>query len=310
MSVSGLPFEDFRNLARTLPGGDSRALAATQSRNGALYGARDLGQIGSICEWLANWSGKSPSVVRPLVALFAGTHGAQDAQTREAVALRAGAIAAGQTAHGRVCSLHGLGLKILDLALDHPVGDIRCEPALSERDAAATMAFGMESVAGGVDLLAVADCANLSEFSSVAIFMALHGGKASDWSQDAQVCAIADEAAVLSAGKLKDPLEVLRHFGGREICAIAGAILAARVQHVPVLIDGPGAYAAAGVLSALDRNAIAHCRIAQSPPGGGASRMAASLGIESILELGMEPGEGEAAAIASGMVRSAVAMHG
>ncbi len=31
-----------------------------------------------VCEWLAGWSGKSPSIARPLIALFAGTHGVSE----------------------------------------------------------------------------------------------------------------------------------------------------------------------------------------------------------------------------------------
>lgn len=37
---------------------------------------------------------------------------------------------------------------------------------------------------------------------------------------------------------LSDPLAVLARLGGREIAAMAGAILAARLQRVPVVLDG------------------------------------------------------------------------
>ena len=42
----------------------------------------------------------------------------------------------------------------------------------------------------------------------------------------------------LHASHLNDPLEVLRRFGGREMAAICGAILAARLQRIPVILDG------------------------------------------------------------------------
>src|SRR5690606_41442586 len=48
-------------------------------------------------------------------------------------------FAAGGAAINQICVTHDLGLKIFDLALDYPTGDITCEPALSERDCAATM---------------------------------------------------------------------------------------------------------------------------------------------------------------------------
>ena len=58
----------------------------------------------------------------------------------------------------------------------------------------------------------------------------------------------------------KDPLEVLRRVGGREIAAIAGAILAARAEKVPVILDGYVATAAAAVLHATRTPAaLDHC---------------------------------------------------
>jgi hypothetical protein len=45
-------------------------------------------------------------------------------------------------------------------------------------------------------------------------------------------------AVARAGGPGLDPLEVLRRVGGREIAAIAGAILAARLQRIPVLLDG------------------------------------------------------------------------
>ncbi|MFD9727550.1 nicotinate-nucleotide--dimethylbenzimidazole phosphoribosyltransferase, partial [Streptomyces sp. NPDC059072] len=37
---------------------------------------------------------------------------------------------------------------------------------------------------------------------------------------------------------MTDPFEVLRHLGGLELAAIAGAVLAARMARIPVLLDG------------------------------------------------------------------------
>jgi nicotinate-nucleotide--dimethylbenzimidazole phosphoribosyltransferase len=76
MSVSGLPFDDFRTLLRDLPGPDARALVAARERDAQLTkppGA--LGRLEEIAFWLAAWTGRTPAVNRPLVAIFAGNHG-------------------------------------------------------------------------------------------------------------------------------------------------------------------------------------------------------------------------------------------
>ena len=56
------------------------------------------------------------------------------------------------------------------------------------------------------------------------------------------------------------PLEALLKSGGLDIAAIMGALIAARLAHIPVLLDGKGAAAAAAVLQALRADASLHSR--------------------------------------------------
>ena len=152
------PFEDMRDLIATLPEGDDAAALRTSEqteRESAFGGA---GQLREIAAWLSRWSRKSPPRVdRPMLALFAGAHGVSrhgvSADTDAVVAREVAAISSGQGLLSRLCAQANVGLKVLDLALDLPTGDISVEPALDERACAATMAFGMEAVAGGHDLL-------------------------------------------------------------------------------------------------------------------------------------------------------------
>ncbi len=104
---------------------------------------------------------------------------------------------------------------------------------------------------------------------------------------------------LLALGEGGDPLELLRRLGGRESAALAGAILAARTQRTPVLLDGAPAVAAAAVLAAIDPAAIAHCRLAEPHPA------AAAIGLAAVGEpdLGLEDGAGALAAL--GLVRLA-----
>ena len=74
--TSGLPFDDIRELLRSLPGPDNDAVAAVRARDGQLTKpAGALGRLEEIAEWLAAWTGRPPAVTRPLVAVFAGNHG-------------------------------------------------------------------------------------------------------------------------------------------------------------------------------------------------------------------------------------------
>ena len=69
--------------------------------------------------------------------------------------------------------------------------------------------------------------------------------------------ACARKAAVIDAGldrhraAMTDPLEILRHVGGREHAAMLGAVLGARLRRVPVLLDGFTATVPGALLQAL-----------------------------------------------------------
>ena len=185
--TSALPFDDFRALLENLPAGDE----AAASRVAALFAKAEkpsgsLGRMEDIAAWLARWSGRAPPQVnRPLVAIFAGNHGvtARGVSPRpmQATAQRVELCAAGGAAINQICLAYDLGLKVFDLALDLPTEDITQGPALDERGCAATMAFGMEAVAGGTDLLCLGDLGVGNSTVAAAIFCMLYGGKGADW---------------------------------------------------------------------------------------------------------------------------------
>lgn len=102
---------------------------------------------------------------------------------------------------------------------------------------------------------------------------------------------------------------MLRRLGGREIAAMAGAILAARMEKIPVLIDGYVATAAASILKAANPSALDHCLIGHVSGEPGHLRAIERLGKTPLLALGMKLGEGTGAALAAGIVKAAAACH-
>jgi len=321
--VSALPFEDFRVLLDKLPEPDEKVEADIRrvfARAALAQGP--FGLMEDIAAWFAGWTGRAnPQVSRPLVAIFAGTHGVAAhgvsprpvTATAEAVEL----CAAGGAAINQVCLTYDLGLKVFDLALDLPTGDITREPALDERGCAATMAFGMEAIAGGADLLCLGDMGVGNSTVAAALLAALFGGAGRDWvgpgsgadeAAVARKAAIVDQALDLHGPHLDDPLEALARVGGREFAAIAGAILAARMERIPVLIDGFPATAAAAVLHKVKPGALDHCLLASLSPEPGHRRAAGFIGMQPVLDLGIGHGEGVGAALGAGLVKAAVQM--
>lgn len=319
----GSPFDDIRQLVATLPGPNEGAREAALARQEQLVkppGA--LGRLEAIAAHLSAWQGNSmPTVNRPMVAVFAATHGVADLGVSpypgEVTKQMMATFTAGKAAVNQICATFDAGLRVFDLALDYPTPDITTNAALDEKACAATMAFGMEAIAGGSDLLCLGDMGVGNSTVAAALLAALFGGEGRDWvgpgsgADEAAVArkgAIVDQALDLHGPHLDDPLEALARVGGREFAAIAGAILAARMERIPVLIDGFPATAAAAVLHKVKPGALDHCLLASLSPEPGHRRAAEFIGMEPVLDLGIGHGEGVGAALGAGLVKAAVQM--
>lgn len=315
------PLDDIRALVRALPDADELAAATTRiaCRNGAFA---EGGGLENFAVWLSAWSGKAPpKVIKPVVAIFAGAHGiarhgVSGPDTKQ-VSDYVGAISAGQGLLARLCAADNIGLKMLDLALDLPTNDISQHAALDERSCAATVAFGMEAVAGGHDLICLSSIGAGGGTSAAAILAALFGGKIWPWIGNGgeQHVALREMAAIEAALALHqagpgDSLEMMRKLGGRETPAMAGAIIAARMEKIPVILDGLAALAAAAVLQHLRPDAIAHCMLAAQPALARASEAARILGLENIAVESTGAGPGVDAALGVGILRAAVLAAG
>ena len=207
----------------------------------------------------------------------------------------------------QICKTFDLSLKVYELALEKPTGDMTQEPALDEKSCAATMAFGMEALASEPDLLVLGEMGIGNTTAAAAIYHALYGGQAEDWvgrgtgvdDEGLRRKADAVRAAVARHKPyLDDPLQFLARLGGRETAAIAGAILAARLRRTPVLLDGFVVCSAAAVLLALDDSALDHCLAAHVSAERAHRHALKLLGKTALLDFGMRLGEGSGAALA------------
>ncbi|MCP4380239.1 MAG: nicotinate-nucleotide--dimethylbenzimidazole phosphoribosyltransferase [Hyphomicrobiales bacterium] len=322
---TGLPLDDIRNLIATMPGSDALAVAAVRARDGQLTKPPgSLGRLEEIVEWLAAWQAKpQPTVDRPMVAIFAGNHGVVthgvSAFPSEVTRQMVDNFAAGGAAINQICLSLDLGLKVFDLALDLPTGDITREAAMDDVTCAGTIAFGMEAAAGGYDLLCIGEMGIGNTTVAAALYNALFGGTPDDWvgpGTGVDTSGLERKRAAVTASLachnawLSDPLEILRRLGGREVAAMVGAIIAARHQRIPVVVDGYVATAAAAILHAVDERAIDHCLFGHVSVEPGHIRVLERLGRPPLLDLGMRLGEGTGAALAAGIIRSAARIHG
>lgn len=322
-AATGLPFDDIRNLLKDLPGPDLDAVSKARVREGQLTkppGA--LGRLEVLTEWLCAWQAHHPpKVERIVVAVFAGNHGVvaqgvaaypQDVTQQMVANFQNDGAAVNQ-----ICKSFGFGLKVFELALEKPTRDITADAALDEAECAATMAYGMEATED-CDLLCIGEMGIGNTTIAAAVAHGLYGGEAEDWvgpgtgvDRDGlrRKADAVRRAIDLHRAHLGDPLEVLRRLGGRELAAMAGAVLAARLQRIPVIIDGYVATAAAAVLKAMRPDALDHCVAGHLSAEPAHRRLLERLEMKPLLDLGMRLGEGSGAAMAAGVVKAAADLH-
>jgi nicotinate-nucleotide--dimethylbenzimidazole phosphoribosyltransferase len=173
------PFDSIRELIALMPAASEVSREAVEARQATLTKPPgSLGRLEDIVAFLAAWQGKpEPSIDRPLVAVFAGNHGVVEngvsAYPASVTRAMMDNFTAGGAAINQICAAYGIGLKVFDLALDVPTKDITKAPALEEKEAAATFAFGMEAIAGDVDLLCLGEMGIGNTTIAAAIYHAL-----------------------------------------------------------------------------------------------------------------------------------------
>ncbi len=153
----------FARCSRRIPALDQDAVAAIRERDAQLTKPPgSLGRLEEIPTWLGGVQGRTkPTLDRPLVAVFAGNHGvtAQGVSPYPTSVTRSMVenFRSGGAAINQFCASFDLGLKVFELALDNPTEDFTRAPAMDEGTCAATMAYGMEAIAGDIDLLCLGE---------------------------------------------------------------------------------------------------------------------------------------------------------
>jgi len=319
-------FDEMRRILRDLPGPDQAVQTEVLRRQAELTKPPgSLGRLEELAEWLGAWQGRAqPRVEHPRIAVFAGAHGVArrgvSAYPPEVTGQMVKNFLNGGAAINQLASAIDADLRIYELDLEHPTEDFTQAPAMSEDRAAKAMAYGMMTAEPGIDVLCLGEMGIANTTSAAALCAALFGGTGADWAgpgTGVRGAALDNKVAVIDAAlarhqdaiATRDPLTLLAALGGEEFAAILGAVVAARMGHIPVLLDGYACTAAAAVLYAIDRHALDHCRVAHRSAEPGHRRLLEAIGQRPLLDLDMRLGEASGAALAVPLLKAAVACH-
>lgn len=314
----------FRAALAALSSPDENAIAAARARQAELTKpAGSLGRLEELAVFVAGWHGNSrPRIDRARAAIFAGNHGVTvhgvSAFPPSVTAQMVANFQTGGAAINALSQASGLELQVTGLDLDTPTADFTVAPAMTEAECLAALNVGAVNVAEDLDLLTVGEMGIGNSTAAAALSARSFGGAVADWvgpgtGVDAEGIArkirIVEAALAFHADAPGDAFETLRRVGGREIVAIAGAVLRARQLSVPVVLDGFISSSAIAPLAADNRAITAHCIAGHCSAEPGHARLLATLGLDPILSLGMRLGEGSGAAVAVSVIRAALAAH-
>jgi nicotinate-nucleotide--dimethylbenzimidazole phosphoribosyltransferase len=224
----------------------------------------------------------------------------------------------GGAAVNQLCRVFEAGLRVYEMNLDVPTGDIVVEPAMSEEECAKAIAYGMMAVEPGIDGLALGEMGIGNTTAAAALCAGLFGGAAELWTGPGSGVAgsaldakrrVVAQAVARHGRAAADPFDMLRRLGGLELAAITGAVMAARLGRVPVVLDGFASTAAAAVLFAADPRSLDHCVVGHVSAEPGHRRLLERIGQRPLLDLGMRLGEASGATLAFALLKAAIACH-
>ena len=323
MSISFTTLAQVREMMKILPMTDADAVAGAQARNGQLTkppGA--LGRLEDLAIWYAGWRGTDrPSLNAPQIIVFAGNHGvaakgvsAFPPEVTEQMVLN---FQHGGAAINQLAKTFGAKMDVHALSLDTPTADFTQGPAMTEVEVCAAIQSGWDAVDANTDLLVTGEMGIGNTTSAAAIGTALLGGNAADWTgrgtgvEGAVLQAKTDvvAAGVALHGGKGDGLDVLAALGGRELAAMAGAILRARSLRIPVILDGFICTAAATCLHVTQDGVLDHTVAGHQSDERAHARMLEALGKAPLLQLGLRLGEASGGALAIGVLQGAIACH-
>lgn len=280
-----------------------------------------LGRLEELAIFMAGWRGTArPQITSAQALIFAGNHGicAQGVNPypQEVTAQMVGNFHAGGAAINQLCAANGADLNVIALDLDHPTADFTQGPAMTEAETLAALQSGIDAVNPAADILILGEMGIGNSTVAAALTTALFGGAAADWvgpGTGSDPAGIARKIAAIETGVARhrglNPAHVLAALGGREQAAICGAVLAARQARIPVILDGFICTAAASVLYAINNAMLDHCLVGHVSAEPGHRKLLDAIKKSPVLQFDMRLGEGSGAALALGILRSALAVH-
>jgi nicotinate-nucleotide--dimethylbenzimidazole phosphoribosyltransferase len=313
---------DIASIAAEVPWPDHEAEQTARERRAS------LGQLDELAEWLAGTQGGHPPTdpkrVRALVV--AADHGiaAADvsASAPDATPGWVSSVTDGGGVVNAVAELAGATVRVLDVGVGQPSGRIDHEDALSDSATDAALTAGIaaadDEIDAGTDLVVLGDLGVGATTIAATLISVITNtepvkvvGRGSGIDDNAwmrKVTAIRD-ARLRAWEHRAEPVSLLATAGGADVAAMVGFLVRASARRTPVLLDGVVAAAAALVVQELQPRCVRWWRAAQRTSEPAQAVGLRRLGLDPILDLGVDAGDTTGGLLAVPVLRAAARAH-
>ncbi|MHB9088501.1 MAG: nicotinate-nucleotide--dimethylbenzimidazole phosphoribosyltransferase [Thermoleophilia bacterium] len=316
---------------------DAAAMQAARERQDQL--TKPQGSLGVLEELSIQLAGiqatGTPSISRKVIIVMAGDHGVVaegvSAFPQEVTPQMVANFVGGGAGINVLARHAGAEVRVADLGVAVPVdieGVIQCKvragtdnmaagPAMSREEAVQSLEAGIriaeDEIAAGADLLGTGDMGIGNTTPSSAILTVISGadtettvGRGTGIGAEALAGkrAVIRQAIEVNNPDPGDGVDVLAKVGGLEIGGLAGLILGAAANRVPVVIDGFISSAAALIAASIapaSKDYMIASHVSVEP---GHKLLLEELGLKPMLFMNMRLGEGTGAALASSLVEA------
>lgn len=321
---------------------DTALLDSAQARLDTLTKPKDsLGRLEEFAKRIVAITGNvSPQLSHKIIFTFAGDHGVADegvsAFPKEVTAqmvynfLRGGA---GINVLARHC---GAQVRVVDIGVDHDFIDapgliqkkvvrgtrnMRTGPAMTREEAVACIETGISLAVEhgrtgaifGTGEMGIANTtpssALVAAFTGLPVIELTGRGTGIDDRAFKHKVQVIEDALRLNKPVTNDPIDCLAKVGGAEIGGIAGLILGAAAQRIPVVIDGLISTAGALIAYELKPSVADYIFASHNSVERGHRVMLERMRLRPIIDLDLRLGEGTGAAIAISIIEAGVKIY-
>jgi nicotinate-nucleotide--dimethylbenzimidazole phosphoribosyltransferase len=336
---------DLNSLSAIITNTNGKFAEEAQQRLDSL--TKPQGSLGRLEEFakqlVAITENKMPELDKKVVFTFAGDHGVADegvsAFPKEVTPQMVLNFVNGGAGINVLARHAGAEVVVVDIGVDHDFGDLTHEvfvsrkvvsgtknmrkgPAMTREEAVKCIEVGMKLASDyakkGYKIFGTGDMgiANTTPSSAITALLTVKSveditGRGTGINDDAlnnKVQVIKDSIA-LNKPDASDPVDVLAKVGGAEIGGIAGLILGAAVNKVPVVVDGFISTAGALIAYNINPKTRDYMFAAHKSQEIGHTAMLDKMGLRPIVDLDLKLGEGTGAALAMMLIEGGLKIY-